>query len=41
MAVSPDILPRVAEHAEQDPSTETNARPATHADYERMLKESL
>jgi hypothetical protein len=41
MGVSPDILPRVAEHAEQDPSTETNARPATHADYERMLKESL
>src|SRR3954451_19903042 len=41
MAVSPDILPRIADHAEQDPSTETNARPATRADYERLLRESL
>jgi 4-hydroxybutyrate dehydrogenase len=41
MGVSPDILPRIAQHAEQDPSTETNARPATRADYERLLEESL
>ena len=41
MGVSPDILPRIADHAEQDPSTETNARPATRADYECLLRESL
>jgi 4-hydroxybutyrate dehydrogenase len=41
MGVSPDILALIADHAEQDPSTETNARPATRADYERLLRESL
>jgi 4-hydroxybutyrate dehydrogenase len=41
MGVSPDVLPRIAEHAEQDPSTETNARPATRVDYEEMLRASL
>jgi hypothetical protein len=30
-----------AVHAEQDPATETNARPATRADYEEMLRASL
>ena len=41
MGVSPDVLPRIAEHAEQDPSTETNARPATRADYEELLRSSM
>jgi 4-hydroxybutyrate dehydrogenase len=41
MGVSPDVLPRVAEHAEQDPATETNARPATRADYEELLRASM
>jgi len=41
LGVSSEVLPRIAEHAEQDPSTETNARPATRADYEEMLHASL
>jgi 4-hydroxybutyrate dehydrogenase len=41
MGVPPAVLSRIAEHAEQDPSTETNARPATRADYEEMLRTSL
>jgi alcohol dehydrogenase class IV len=40
MGVPPDVLPRIAEHAEQDPSTETNARPVTRSDYEEMLRDS-
>jgi hypothetical protein len=39
--VSSEVLPRIAQHAEQDPSTETNARPATRVDYEEMLHASL
>ena len=41
MGVPPDVLSRVAEHAEQDPATETNARPATRADYEELLRSSI
>jgi 4-hydroxybutyrate dehydrogenase len=41
MGVPPDVLPRIAEHAERDPATETNARPVTRSDYEEMLCESL
>jgi 4-hydroxybutyrate dehydrogenase len=41
MGVSPDVLPRIAEDAEQDPSTQTNARPVTRADYEEMLRASF
>jgi 4-hydroxybutyrate dehydrogenase len=41
MGVPPDVLPRIAEHAEQDPSTETNARPVTRSDYEEMLRDSM
>jgi 4-hydroxybutyrate dehydrogenase len=41
VGVPADILPRVAEHAEQDPSTETNARPATREDYRGLLEQSL
>jgi 4-hydroxybutyrate dehydrogenase len=41
MGVPPEVLPRIAEHAEQDPATETNARPATRADYEEMLWASM
>ena len=41
MGVPPEILPRMAEHAEQDPATETNARPATRADYDKMLRSSF
>jgi len=41
LGVPPDVLPRIAEHAEQDPSTETNARPATRADYQEMLRASM
>jgi alcohol dehydrogenase class IV len=40
MGVPTDVLPRIAEHAEQDPATETNARPATRADYEELLRSS-
>jgi 4-hydroxybutyrate dehydrogenase len=41
MGVSPDVLPRIAEHAEQDPTTETNARPVARADYEELLLASM
>jgi 4-hydroxybutyrate dehydrogenase len=41
MGVTPDVLPRIAEHAEQDPATETNARPVTRSDYEELLRDSL
>jgi 4-hydroxybutyrate dehydrogenase len=41
MGVPPEILPRIAEHAEQDPATETNARPPTRADYDKMLRSSF
>jgi 4-hydroxybutyrate dehydrogenase len=41
MGVSRDVLPRIAEHAEQDPSSETNARPATRTDYEELLRSSM
>jgi 4-hydroxybutyrate dehydrogenase len=41
MGVPPEVLPRIAEHAEQDPATETNARPATRADYDKMLRASM
>jgi 4-hydroxybutyrate dehydrogenase len=41
MGVPAEVLPRIAEDAEQDPSTETNARPAARADYEEMLRVSL
>jgi 4-hydroxybutyrate dehydrogenase len=41
MGVSPDVLPPIAEHAERDPATETNARPVTRADYEEMLRDSV
>jgi 4-hydroxybutyrate dehydrogenase len=41
MGVPREALPRIAEHAEQDPATETNARPATRADYEEMLRASM
>jgi alcohol dehydrogenase class IV len=41
MGVTADILPHVAEHAEADPSTETNARPATRADYLQLLQVSM
>src|SRR4051812_8578713 len=34
MGVPADILPTIAGHAEQDPATETNPRPATRSDYE-------
>lgn len=41
MGVPPDLLPLIAEHAEQDPSTETNPRPVTRADFEQMLRASM
>jgi 4-hydroxybutyrate dehydrogenase len=41
MGVPADVLPRIAEAAEQDPATETNVRPATRADYEDLLRASL
>jgi 4-hydroxybutyrate dehydrogenase len=40
MGVPADLLPRIAEHAELDPSTETNTRSATRSDYQEMLKAS-
>jgi hypothetical protein len=41
MGVPPDVLPRIAEHAEQDPASETNVRPVTRSDYEKMLRDSV
>jgi len=41
MGVSPDVLPRIADDAERDPASETNARPATRADYEELLRSSM
>jgi 4-hydroxybutyrate dehydrogenase len=41
MGVPADVLPRIAEHAEQDPATETNARPVTRSDYQELLRASL
>jgi 4-hydroxybutyrate dehydrogenase len=41
MGVSPEALPCIAEHAERDPATETNARTATRVDYEDMLRASM
>jgi 4-hydroxybutyrate dehydrogenase len=41
MGVSPDVLPRIAEGAERDPASETNARAATRADYEELLRSSM
>jgi len=41
MGVTADVIPRIADHAEQDPSTETNPRPATRADYEELLRASM
>jgi 4-hydroxybutyrate dehydrogenase len=41
MGVPEDVLPRIAEHAEADPATETNARPATRADYAELLRGSM
>ncbi len=37
MGVTEERLPRIALQAEQDPATETNARPATRADYQELL----
>jgi hypothetical protein len=33
-----ELLGRIAKHAERDPSTEINARRATRADYEKLLR---
>jgi 4-hydroxybutyrate dehydrogenase len=41
MGVPGEVLPRIAEQAEADPATETNARPVTRADYEELLQASL
>jgi hypothetical protein len=41
MGVPADLLPRIAAEAERDPATETNARPATSADYEELLRSSM
>ena len=41
MGVPADVLPRIAAEAERDPATETNARPATRADYEELLRSSM
>ena len=40
MGVPAEVLPAVARHAEHDPATETNPRPATRADYEDLLRAS-
>jgi 4-hydroxybutyrate dehydrogenase len=41
MGVPASVLPRIAADAEQDPATETNARPPTRADYEKLLRASM
>jgi 4-hydroxybutyrate dehydrogenase len=40
MGVSADVLPPIAEHAEDDPATENNARPVSRADYKELLRAS-
>jgi hypothetical protein len=40
MGVPAEILPRIADQAEQDPATETNACSATRDDYVEMLRAS-
>lgn len=41
MGVRPEILPRMADLAEKDHTTATNPRPATAADYARLLSEAM
>lgn len=41
MSVTRDVIPAIAEAAAQDHSSATNPRPATTADYARMLEESF
>ena len=41
MGVRPEILPRMAELAEKDHTTATNPRPATAADYARLLSQAM
>jgi 4-hydroxybutyrate dehydrogenase len=41
MGVPADVLPRIAADAEQDPATETNARPAARGDYAELLRSSF
>ena len=41
MGVPASVMPRIAADAEQDPATETNARPVTRADYEELLRASM
>ena len=41
MGVPANVLPRIAANAQQDPATETNARPVTRADYEELLRASM
>jgi len=41
MGVPASVLPRIAADAEQDPATETNARPVTRGDYEELLRASM
>ena len=41
MGVPASVLPRIAADAEQDPATETNARPVTRADDEELLRASM
>jgi 4-hydroxybutyrate dehydrogenase len=41
IGVPVDVLPRIAADAEQDPATETNARPVTRVDYEELLRSSM
>jgi 4-hydroxybutyrate dehydrogenase len=41
MGVPASVLPRIAADSEQDPATETNARPVTRADYEELLRASM
>jgi 4-hydroxybutyrate dehydrogenase len=41
MGVPASVLPRIAADAEQDPATETNARPPTRPDYEELLRASM
>jgi alcohol dehydrogenase class IV len=41
MGVTPDMIPRIAEHAADDGSTLTNPRPAGRAEYAALLLESM
>jgi alcohol dehydrogenase class IV len=41
MGVTADLLPRIAEHAVEDPAADTSPRPARREEYEDLLRASM